>query len=628
MTESQLSAGIALAKAGQNAEARKLLTKVVQRDPNSVLGWLWLAGVVETTERRCDCLERVLQLNPQNQVVRRALARIRADKAQQSGLHYYVGHAVASEQANSRWKAILRTLGERYEPSYTDITNAPGEPSPLFQACQKIFLSSFCVFDLSTGDPDSYIEFGIALGLNRPIIVTVQAGSDLLPWLSEKQNLIRYDSPVHLTDQLSQLRNQGFPPTLRPSPDHCHFCNRTCEGMSTPPDETAYLVLNESKLLWRGLMASLAPHLAQQNLHPLYLSDQSPGPRLCGIRRSVLASRFVICHLGALSNEISFLALGMAIGSRVPWILLSQEGAGDTPALLQGFEQVVYATPSDLSDNLTEALAPVLGKSVLPSGPQAAGTTMISLPFWIQLDDWISRVKHAAQTPEAIHGEIRIFRYEGQDRVEESIVPRKGLLVGRDADCDVVVETPSVSARHFRILEGRNGKYFVQDLDSKNGTFLNGTRLPAGKMVEIRPNDTVRIPGVRFLVWDERALPQDKAAPVLADTDVLPPILRIDIPDISPPAYLSTWDHSLTLTISLPDRRRHSICEVQAYYPMGKIISELVDILHLPAKKYQFLVDGQPIGDDETPLSAGVQKSDVLVMAPQDSQQDKSFISR
>ncbi|HET89628.1 MAG TPA: FHA domain-containing protein [Chloroflexi bacterium] len=627
MTESQLSAGIALAKAGQNAEARKLLTKVVQCDPNSVLGWLWLAGVVETVKQRCDCLEKVLQLNPENQVVQRALEQAKAARSQQTGLQYYVGRSLTSEQARQCRDAVLSAFGEGYEPCHVNTTVTTGEQSLLFQACQKILLSSFGVFDLSSADPDCYIELGIALGLNRPIVVTVRAGTALPMWL-EEHRLVQYTAPSDLAFRLSQLREQGFPPTLRPSPDHCHFCNCTCEGMATPPDETAYLVLNESKLLWRGLMKSLTPHLSQYHLRPVYLSDQSSGPALCGMRRNVLASRFVICHLGALSNEASFLALGMAIGSRVPWMLLSRQNGDPVPSLLQGFDRVVYTTLADLCEGLTDALAPVLGKSILPSISQPAGTTMISLPFWVQLDDWISRVKHAARAPEAIRGTIRLFQYEGQNQVAESVIPSKGVLIGRDVACDIVIETPSVSARHLRILEGRNGKYFVQDLDSKNGTFLNGSRLPPGKMVEIRPNDTIRIPGVRFLVWDDRPLPQDKVAPILADTDELPPILRIDIPDISPPSYLSTWDHSLTLTISLPNSHKPSICEVQAYYPMGKIISKLVDILRLPAKKYGFMVDGQPIGDDETPLSAGVRKTDVLVMVPQESQTDNPFIVR
>jgi hypothetical protein len=193
------------------------------------------------------------------------------------------------------------------------------------------------------------------------------------------------------------------------------------------------------------------------------------------------------------------------------------------------------------------------------------------------------------------------------------------LLFGRDPDCDVVVETQSVSARHFRILQGRGGRCFVQDLYSKNGTFLNGTRLPSDQRIEIRPNDTLRIPGARFLVWDDRPLPTE-AAPILTDTDELPPILRIEIPDVPPPAYLSTWDHSMVLTVLPPGSKNHSQFEVQAYYPMGRILSELVNLLGLPKREYSFMVENELINDNETPLSIGVKRGDVLVMVSKESE--------
>jgi len=58
--------------------------------------------------------------------------------------------------------------------------------------------------------------------------------------------------------------------------------------------------------------------------------------------------------------------------------------------------------------------------------------------------------------------------------------------------------------------------------------------------------------------------------------------------------------------------------EVQAYYPMGRILAELVNLLDLPRKKYHFRIDNRLIGDDETPLSIGIQRGDLLTMAPEE----------
>jgi hypothetical protein len=52
------------------------------------------------------------------------------------------------------------------------------------------------------------------------------------------------------------------------------------------------------------------------------------------------------------------------------------------------------------------------------------------------------------------------------------------LLIGRDHCCDVVIEADTVSARHARLIF-RDGGWTVQDLESTNGTWLNGN--PVGR---------------------------------------------------------------------------------------------------------------------------------------------------
>jgi serine phosphatase RsbU (regulator of sigma subunit) len=62
--------------------------------------------------------------------------------------------------------------------------------------------------------------------------------------------------------------------------------------------------------------------------------------------------------------------------------------------------------------------------------------------------------------------------------------------IGRDPTCDVVVREGRASAEHALIVRS-GGAYFVEDLDSSNGTFVNGvrirqrTRLKAGDRLEI-----------------------------------------------------------------------------------------------------------------------------------------------
>src|SRR5437870_3523723 len=49
-------------------------------------------------------------------------------------------------------------------------------------------------------------------------------------------------------------------------------------------------------------------------------------------------------------------------------------------------------------------------------------------------------------------------------------------VIGRSADCEVPLDVPAVSRRHAAILRDK-GHYFIEDLQSRNGTFLNDTRI-------------------------------------------------------------------------------------------------------------------------------------------------------
>ena len=63
-------------------------------------------------------------------------------------------------------------------------------------------------------------------------------------------------------------------------------------------------------------------------------------------------------------------------------------------------------------------------------------------------------------------------------------------VVGRDAGTALWIDHPSVSRRHARIVVG-DGKAMVEDLESKNGTFLNGRRIR--KRMALTDGDELRI---------------------------------------------------------------------------------------------------------------------------------------
>lgn len=63
------------------------------------------------------------------------------------------------------------------------------------------------------------------------------------------------------------------------------------------------------------------------------------------------------------------------------------------------------------------------------------------------------------------------------------------LIVGRSHRCDVVIDDPGVSRRHLRLVF-RDGSWVLQDLESTNGTTVNGVCV--GRC-QLRPGDQLML---------------------------------------------------------------------------------------------------------------------------------------
>jgi len=56
------------------------------------------------------------------------------------------------------------------------------------------------------------------------------------------------------------------------------------------------------------------------------------------------------------------------------------------------------------------------------------------------------------------------------------------IIIGRHTHCDLVIIDEALSAQHTRITF-HHGQWWLEDLNSKNGTFLNGTKLTTPTVV-------------------------------------------------------------------------------------------------------------------------------------------------
>ncbi len=67
-------------------------------------------------------------------------------------------------------------------------------------------------------------------------------------------------------------------------------------------------------------------------------------------------------------------------------------------------------------------------------------------------------------------------------------------IIGRELTCNIVLEEPVLSRRHCSISK-ENQKFFLTDLDSKNGTYLNGSKITKQN---IEVGDIIRIGNTRL----------------------------------------------------------------------------------------------------------------------------------
>ena len=77
-------------------------------------------------------------------------------------------------------------------------------------------------------------------------------------------------------------------------------------------------------------------------------------------------------------------------------------------------------------------------------------------------------------------------------------------IVGREPGLTIRLDSPKVSRRHAR-LRLRDGRASLEDLDSKNGTFVRGIRISAP--VTLEPGDPIRIGRFRLTFRVSTGLP-------------------------------------------------------------------------------------------------------------------------
>ena len=132
------------------------------------------------------------------------------------------------------------------------------------------------------------------------------------------------------------------------------------------------------------------------------------------------------------------------------------------------------------------------GRPRVRAGAEAPAEPMFFVPPVVDTDDVPTDT--LTETMGGGVGAARLLPVKGAG----SAITRSG-SVGRGARADIRLDSARVSNLHARV-HFVGSKCTVRDLDSTNGTFVNGDRLASGTVVTLVDDDAVRFADVEYVV--------------------------------------------------------------------------------------------------------------------------------
>lgn len=149
---------------------------------------------------------------------------------------------------------------------------------------------------------------------------------------------------------------------------------------------------------------------------------------------------------------------------------------------------VVYALRSDLFGNRARKLPPTPAAETFPSAAPVVATLPAAAPAPAPAPATVPTQRsqpHAdSTTPQ------RLVITSGPKEGMEISLPTEQLTIGRSGESGLVIRDDYTSTHHARLMLW-NDEWVIQDLDSTNGTFLDGSRVtlptpvPVGSTVTI-----------------------------------------------------------------------------------------------------------------------------------------------
>lgn len=90
-----------------------------------------------------------------------------------------------------------------------------------------------------------------------------------------------------------------------------------------------------------------------------------------------------------------------------------------------------------------------------------------------------------------------VFLYQGSDQLEDIRVEGTSLRIGYGKEADIRIDRDTVSNLHARI-DREGDSFYIEDLNSTNGTFVNDEPLAYKERRKLESNDNVRFADIRY----------------------------------------------------------------------------------------------------------------------------------
>jgi FHA domain/WD40-like Beta Propeller Repeat len=109
--------------------------------------------------------------------------------------------------------------------------------------------------------------------------------------------------------------------------------------------------------------------------------------------------------------------------------------------------------------------------------------------------------------------------------------------IGRERDNELILTDPRVS-RYHSIIELDDGKWVIRDQESANGTFVNGRRISAGRVLQ--PDDHVVLGDTELVFQPSRVGSGARVAPTSPEAAAMP-ARKTAVPEAAPTGASPSW---------------------------------------------------------------------------------------